>query len=788
MVTGHSVPAASGRLRREDLETALPDLTSPQRLPGLGGPVDIWRDAEGVPHAKAGSLHDAFFAQGFVHAQDRLWHMEYDRRRAAGRWSELVGASGVAQDVLARRLGLLRSARADYESATPETRGMLDAYAAGVNAFLLTTRAWPVEFQLLDIRPEPWAPWDSLAVFKIRHVEMGPWQMKLWRARLIRQLGPRMAAHLSPGMSPSPMLIIPPGVEYRGAPPAAWEVLSRNDPALASLPAWTGGSNSWVVSGARTASGRPLVAGDPHRALDTPNCYYQNHIACPDFDAIGLSFPGVPGLPHFGHNRAVAWCVTHAMADYQDVFVERFDPTDPTRYDFRGEWRRAEARRETIEVRGAKPIDVAITVTHHGPVVLGDPAQGHAVTLRYTATAEVNRTFDALVPMLRATSTSELEAAMRSWVDPGNNLVFADVHGTIGYRTRGVVPVRAPANAWLPVAGWDGAHEWTGAIPFEEMPALRDPATGWIATANSRITDASYPHYIALDYAPDFRTRRLVTRLQNLSGATVADMAAIHADRVSIPARALLDVMGRIEPLDAGSRAALALLRSWDGSMDVDSAAAAIYAAFRAGLVRDVLSLLLGPLAGDAFARTLGAPVVHVARLRGRLAEWIREDDRSLLAPGDDWGSAMARALAGAVAALRETLGPDPASWSWGRLHVARPRHPLSATFPAHSSLLDPLAVSAGGDGDTVQAAEFIPAAGFELSTTSVARYVFDLGDWEQSAWIVPLGASGHPGSPHYADQSVDWAAVRLRPMRYDWARVSAEAESHQRLEPASHR
>jgi penicillin amidase len=790
-VNDHSAPAASRRVRPDNLTAALPDVAGPQRLSGLDGPVEVWRDPDGVPHARAGSLHDAFFAQGFVHAQDRLWHMEYDRRRAAGRWAELVGTSGVAQDVLARRLGLVRSARADYDGAASETRAMLDAYAAGVNAFTRTTRTWPVEFELLGARPEPWAPWDSLAVFKIRHVEMGPWQMKLWRARLIRQLGPRMAAHLSPGPAPAPMLIIPPGAEYHGAPPAAWEALSRNDAALAALaalPASTGGSNSWAVGGARTASGRPLVAGDPHRALDTPNCYYQNHIACPEFDAIGLSFPGVPGLPHFGHNRDVAWCVTHAMADYQDVFVERFDPTDPTRYDFRGEWRRAEVRRETIEVRGGQPVDVQITVTHHGPVVLGDPAQGHAVALRYTATAETNRTFDALVPMLRAASASELEAAMRPWVDPGNNFVFADVHGAIGYRTRGVVPVRDSANAWLPVAGWDGAHEWTGAIPFEEMPAMRDPAAGWIATANSRIADDDYPHYIALDYAPDFRTRRVVARLRDLRRATAADMAAIHADRVSIPARALMELMHRIEPLDAGSRAALAILRGWDGAMDPDSAAAAIYAAFRGRLVRDVLAPLLGPLAGDAFARVLGAPVVHVARLRGRLAEWIREDDRSLLAPGDDWGTAMARALAGAVAGLREALGPDPASWTWGRLHVTRPRHPLSATFPAHASLLDPPATPAGGDGDTVQAAEFIPGAGFELSTTSVARYVFDLGDWERSAWIVPLGASGHPGSPHYADQSADWAAVRLRPMRYDWARVSAEAESHQRLDPAPSR
>ena len=365
-MTDDQIRPASWHSNRRDLAAALPDLTSSLHLPGLTGPVEIWRDAEGVPHARAGCVHDAFFAQGFVHAQDRLWHREYDRRRASGRWAELVGEIGVAQDTLARRLGLARSARLDYGISAPETRAMLDAYAAGVHAFIATTKTWPIEFQLLDLRPEPWAPSDSLAVFKIRHVEMGPWQMKLWRARLIRQLGPPLASYLSPGTSQLPMLIIPPGAESRGPMSGPVGTLLEHAPVLGSLPAWVGGSNNWVLAGSRTASGRPLVAGDPHRPLDTPNCYYQNHLACPDFDAIGLSFPGVPGLSHFGHNRHVAWCVTHAMADYQDVFVERFDPTDPTRYEFRDEWRQAEVRRETIQVRRGRPVDLTVTVTHHG--------------------------------------------------------------------------------------------------------------------------------------------------------------------------------------------------------------------------------------------------------------------------------------------------------------------------------------------------------------------------------------------------------------------------------------
>ena len=258
-------------ITREDLAASIPQLDGTVHLAGLQGPVEIVRDSLGIPHVKASSVHDVFFGQGFVHAQDRLWHMEYDRRRAYGRWAEIVGAAGVPQDVLARRLGLVPSARADYASAAADTRAMLDAYAAGVNAFLQATRTLPVEFRLLGVRPDPWAPWDSLAVFKIRHVEMGPWQMKLWRARLVRQVGGRLAAYLCPGTPPNPMLIVPPGAEYRGPAPTALDALGRSDAALASLPSWIGGSNSWALSGTRTASGRPLVAGDPHRALDTPN-------------------------------------------------------------------------------------------------------------------------------------------------------------------------------------------------------------------------------------------------------------------------------------------------------------------------------------------------------------------------------------------------------------------------------------------------------------------------------------------------------------------------------------
>jgi len=776
------------RLTRDALSRALPELAGTVRPPRLGAAVDVWRDPEGIPHILAASARDAFYAQGFVHAQDRLWHMEYDRRRAQGRFAEYAGAAAVAQDVHLRRLRLAATARDDYETVNGETRAMLDAYADGVNGFLAVTRTLPVEFLLLDARPGPWAPWDSLAVFKIRHVEMGSWQSKLWRARLLRRVGSELASTLCSviQMPPSPTLIVPPGGPFPGPAPDALPVFDAGAAALADVADLGGGSNSWALAGSRTASGKPLIAGDPHRGLDVPGVYYQNHLACPEFDAIGLSFPGTPGLPHFGHNRFVAWCVTHAMGDYQDLFIERFDRDDPRRYWFRGDWRRADVVRETVRVRGGEPVEFDVTSTHHGPVALGDPKDGCAIAFRYTSTAEPNHTSEALLPVLRAGSADALEAAMRPWVEPANNFVFADVDGTVGYRTRGRIPIRHAANAWLPVPGWDGEHEWQGAIPFEEMPAMRNPETGWIATANSRITGPEYPHYLGLDYAPDFRTRRIIERLRTVTRGTAADMAAIHADRVSIPAIELVACLDGVAPTGLLAQAALARLRAWDGVMAPEAVGPTIYTAVRDRLMRNLLGRIFGPLTAEAFGPLPSGGVGHVARLRARLAGWIRDNDRTLLPAGEDWPDTMARALEEAVTELSAALGPDTDAWRWSRQHVAQPSHPLSAAFPEDAAILSPRPVAVGGEGDTVQAGSFIPGAGYQVTGTSVARYVFDLGDWNPSAWIVPHGASGHPGSPHFSDQTEDWAAVRLRPMRYEWARIRAEAEHHQRLEPAA--
>ena len=768
----------------ESLRAALPDVSGTPTVKGLDGPVEVYRDGYGVPHVRARSAHGAFFGQGFATAQDRLWQMDYDRRRAYGRWAEFAGGAALEQDTQMRRFQLAPTVRTDYHAVNSDTRKMLEAYADGVNAFIDTTSTLPVEYGLVGGEPERWEPWDCLAVFKVRHILMGVFEAKLWRARLVNTIGPEKAARLCRGYQTGHLLIVPPGADYDGAALDGLEALTNGADAVRWMSDVDSGSNSWALSGSRTASGKPLLAGDPHRGLDTPNVYYQNHISCPEFDVVGLSFPGCPGFPHFGHNSGVAWCVTHAGADYQDLYVERFDPRDATRYDFMGEWRQAEVRHEAIGIRGTKPVEIDVTVTHHGPVILQDTDGARGLSFKYTATAGPNLGSECLLSMLTASNVDGLDEAMRPWVDPCNNFLMADVHGDIAYLNRGQVPIRSMANAWLPVPGWTGEHEWQGHIPFEELARRKNPETGYIVTANNRIVGKDYPHYIALDFAPEYRARRIIERLRLIVDANVEDMAAVHAERVSIPARVYAELLERVEPRNDYAAVAKRKLQGWDGTMDRHLVAPTIYSAFRYRLHRAIAAYLLEGVVDEVFSANGRCAEGQLRYLWSWLVTKAQENDTSLLPSGADWESLAAEALADGAADLKKRLGDDMDSWQWGRVHHTRPRHTLSDSFPDVAPLLDPPGVPMGGDGDTPQAASYCSADPFMLTSTSVSRYVFDLSDWDNSRWISPLGASGHPGSPHYSDQTQIWAEVGLIPMLYDWDGITASAESHQTLSP----
>ena len=773
----------SEKINRQDLKSAIPSLTGSVQLRGLQGTVKVFRDRYGIPHMKAESELDAFFAQGFVTAQDRLWHMEYDRRRGSGRWAEAVGESGVAQDKMMRRFRLEASAKADYQVMDPHTKDVFDAYAAGVNAFITSGDALPVEYRITRLEPEPWQPWDGLTAYKVRHISMGVFESKVWRARMVREVGPEAAGKLFPGFEPGYLMILPPGSTSPGPLDEGLKELAEGAAGLNHLNEMDSGSNSWVLSGAETATGKPILAGDSHRALDTPSAYYQNQVACPEFDVVGLSFPGVPGFPHFGHNGRVSWSVTHTAADYQDLYVEKFQDG---KYLYKDRWLDAETHDETIKVRDGTDVHTKVTVTQHGPVIAGYPDQGSGLAFKYTATERASTWPEILWRMLRVENSKELVDSMSGWVDPCNNLLFADIHGNMGYLCRGRIPIRSRVNGWLPVPGWMGEHEWEGDIPFDELPVSINPPEGYIATANNRPVGDDYPHYIAIDFTPEFRVRLVTEGLKSLHRPTAEDMEQVHAQRVSIPALAYLGVVKQIDPKDAAIKAAKDLLLDWNGEMNANQVQPTIYSAMRDAMLKEVLETnLTEKLAYDAWHpadRGLGS---FSNRLKARLVAMIEQDDRSLLPEGDTWPTAVARALSKAVATLSERLGGDMGQWQWERVHQARPKHNLSAAFPELAELLDPPAVPSSGDGDTPLQGGYSPANPATVTSLSVARYSYDPSDWENSLWVVPLGSSGHPGSPHYADQSETWRQVKMIPMGYDWGRIEASCETKQTLEPS---
>ena len=773
----------SEKINRQDLKSAIPSLKGSVQLRGLQGTVKVFRDRYGIPPMKAESELDAFFAQGFVTAQDRLWHMEYDRRRGAGRWAEAVGESGVAQDKMMRRFRLEASAKADYQVMDPHTKDVFDAYAAGVNAFITSGDALPVEYRITRLEPEPWQPWDGLTAYKVRHISMGVFESKVWRARMVREGGPEAAGKLFPGFEPGYLMSLPPGSTSPGPLDEGLKELAEGAAGLNHLNEMDSGSNSWVLSGAETATGKPILAGDSHRALDTPSAYYQNQVACPEFDVVGLSFPGVPGFPHFGHNGRVSWSVTHTAADYQDLYVERFQDG---KYLYKDRWLDAETHDETIKVRDGTDVHIKVTVTQHGPVIAGYPDQGSGLAFKYTATERASTWPEILWRMLRVENSKELVDSMSGWVDPCNNLLFADIHGNMGYLCRGRIPIRSRVNGWLPVPGWMGEHEWEGDIPFDELPVSINPPEGYIATANNRPVGDDYPHYIAIDFTPEFRVRLVTEGLKSLHRPTAEDMEQVHAQRVSIPALAYLGVVKQIDPKDAAIKVAKDLLLDWNGEMNANQVQPTIYSAMRDAMLKEVLETnLTEKLAYDAWHpadRGLGS---FSNRLKARLVAMIEQDDRSLLPEGDTWPTAVARALSKAVATLSERLGGDMGQWQWERVHQARPKHNLSAAFPELAELLDPPAIPSSGDGDTPLQGGYSPANPATVTSLSVARYSYDPSDWENSLWVVPLGSSGHPGSPHYADQSETWRQVKMIPMGYDWGRIEASCETKQTLEPS---
>jgi penicillin amidase len=762
----------------------LPQTSGRLAVPGLSAPVEVLRDRWGVPHLYAQSDHDLYFAQGFVHAQDRLWQMEVHRRLACGRLSELFGELSLDTDRAARTFGFARLGRADWAQANPEVRDTLTAYAEGINAYLSGPQAQkqqPVEFSLLRHRPEPWQPEDSMAFTRLMLWQLShAWYGEIVRAQVIEAVGAEHAAELEVHYPPANPVTLPAGIEFNRLGAGGILEAARGPFLARGL-----GSNAWAVSGARSETGHPLLCNDMHLPLTLPGLWYLVHLEAGETRVSGASLAGLP-LVIAGHNARIAWGMTLAFTDCEDLFIERFDPEDGTRYEFRGDWRPAEVIREEIGVKGrAEPHVEPVVVTHHGPVisdVVGHPDQRLAVQSMALRPCPAVHGWWLLN---RARGWDEFVQAMACIQATQLNVAYADVEGNTGYWVTGTVPVRAGGQGLVPAAGWTGEAEWVGEVPFEEMPHALNPAAGYILSCNHCIVGDDYPHFLGTVCMNGYRARRIADVIEGRERISADDSRALQMDMTCLPGRELAARLEGFDPGEPALRQALERLRAWDGRLGPESTGGAIYEVLRHTLVRNLLEPALGPdlalrVMGQGFHPLLlaanelyGHDTVALLRVLDDPASWWVEQAGGR----QEW---IRRSLWQAVDWLRERLGPDADAWQWGRIHRTAFPHALGAQPPLDRVFSrGPFPI--GGDTDTpCQTAVRQHQPYDNLGAAASFREIVDLGDLSRSLVMVPPGQSGRLSSPHYDDLAQPWLRGEYIPML--WTREQVEAEVERRL------
>jgi penicillin amidase len=738
------------------------------RVQGLAGPVTIETDAHGIPTIRASTIDDALFGQGYVHARDRLWQMEWQRRIGSGRLSEILGARALPADRFLRTVGFRRAADAALSGLSAHARQALEAYARGASAYLAADGARSAEFALLRTKAEPFTAVDSLTWAK-----MMAWDLaqnardEIRRAAYVVKVGPERAAQMFPEVPETPTILLDeewaPGFPsrlstgtQRDAGPASkvttsrWLGLGAAFDAVAAL-GLTGdelGSNSWVVSGARSTTGKPLLANDPHLGLHAPSTWYMARLEAPGFSVIGATLPGVPGVI-IGHNARIAWAFTSVEPDVQDLYVEEPDPADASRYRFRGEWKQFENRTETIHVKGAPDETLTVRSSVHGPLVTdvltGADKLGAPVALRWTGLDPGDTTAEALLGYGAAVNWQEFLAAASRFKAPAQNVLYADVDGHIGYTTTGAIPIRENGDGTLPVSG-AGGHEWLGTIPFEKLPRVLDPARGYIVTANNRVASARYPYLITSDWPEPYRARRIAERLEAGGRLTPEAFGAIQLDVVSNQARELLPLLLDTKPSDAAGREALDRLTRWDFSFAADSVPASIYAAWYATLSAMPEDELGESIPGNVRSRFL----INALSTESPWCDDVRTPRRETCA--DFKTLALDRALA----LLRQKLGPDPSSWRWSRLHVAQAPHDVFDRVPLLGRLFS-LETPVGGDASTVDVGSYRRDGSFVMTAGPSYRQVIDLSNLPTSRYVITTGQSGNVFDALYRDQTPMW-------------------------------
>jgi len=780
------------------------------QLQGLRAAVIVRRDERGIPYIEATNDEDLYFAQGYITASDRLWQMDLQRRTVRGQLSEIFGNAVLAQDKLHRRFGFGKMIDEAAAHLDPGFAPAVLAYTKGVNAFIssLTDQTMPPEFRVLQYKPAEWATGDSLAVGALMAEYLSnTWQLDVMRESLA-SLPKEKRDALLPDTSPLDVLVVgsdrvrraasAPGSsqsvkERLTSPPPqileqlselmkterqSFELLGISPRSLETLQA----SNNWVVSGKHTASGKPLLANDPHIPASAPNVWYQTQLIAPGIHVAGVTFPGLPGIV-IGHNERIAWGVTNLGPDVQDLYIEKFDKDNPTKYQTPSGLRDAEVRHEQINVR-KNPIDPKsieaqtfdVVSTRHGPIILEKENTRYA--LRWTMLDPITLETPGIFALNRARSWKEFTAALSTYNGPTQNFVYADVDGHIGYYGAGRIPIRKDGDGSLPYDGATDDGEWTGLIPFDKLPHVYDPPSGIIVTANQRVVGSDYPFFVSHVWASPYRARRIFNLLSAKPKLTIDDFRSIQGDVYSIGnvafARAAAKILSESGAAATGSgtqpdlHILTADLNSWDGLMTSDSRMAVIVSQMRTAFRQRIINGALGPLASGYFWPESDVLIDRIITEQPR--EWLPKEFAS-------YADLLKASYEDARQALTKSLGADETKWSWGAQAKARFNHPLAQVpFIGAPYVIEAFPQNGtGGSGATVN-----------VGSSVSMRFIADVTDWDKSQNGIPLGESGLPNNPHWKDQLDDWRKVTPRPFPFSKAAVESATKETLTLTPKS--
>jgi penicillin amidase len=771
---------------------SFPTVDGELRIAGLESAVTIQRDDYGVPHISAKNEHDLFFAQGYVHAQDRLWQMDISRRAGQGRLSEILGSSALKFDRLFRTVGILRIAEKLEQNLRPDSRRVLEAYSDGVNAFIESHHGkYPIEFDMLNYSPEKWKPVHSLLVARLMAWELNiSWYTDLVLGDLYKTLGEEKAREIFPTYPENAPVIIPKDLRAKYLSQGMMRLIDA-DMEFRKFFGTTGthiGSNAWAVGPEKSVNGKAMLANDPHLGFSAPSKWYEVHLRGGEMNVAGVSLPGTPMI-FIGHNQRIAWGLTNFMADDADFYLEMTNSTGE--YYFKDAWHPMTVVTDTILVKDSSSVILVTKSTHHGPVINDVNATGSItkdvlLTMRWTG-QDVSDELYSLILINKAKDWAEFKSGVKEFTVPGQNFVYADINGNIGYVAGVRLPIRWAQNPTLPMPGWTGQYDWTGFVPFEQLPSLYNPPQHYIASANNKMTDRAFPYHISNLWEPPSRIQRIDEMLGKQEKLTAEDFKHMQGDYFSRFAAEMTPYILRaydsVAVPDIEVQTALSYFRNWNFRFSGDDVPTTLFHIFFTHLLRNIFL--------DKMGEAMFVKYIFVANIPYRVVPVLMHN------PSSDWFDdkstpqietrdvIIRKSLAQAIQELKASLGGEMKTWQWGLIHTITFRHPFGSRPPLGAVFnIGPFPI--GGSGTTVNNGEYYLANPYQVTLGPSTRQIVDFSDLDGALSVIPTGQSGQPMHDHYSDQTPLWLSGEYHTMPLDSAHVAAATRHTLRLLPAN--